>query len=101
MVAGNHIYGPAPQDGTRIEKLAQQLLDEAAAQPNAFYERSGRSLQRVGQQLLGWNAGGRHKASIQRLQARLGGVCGKFDAADPQRATCEALLKPAAKRNAG
>ena len=35
----------APHDEGRIEKAAQQVLAEAAAQPNAFYERSARSLQ--------------------------------------------------------
>ncbi|MED5620996.1 thioredoxin family protein [Ideonella sp. BN130291] len=90
----------APQDGTRIERAVQQLLDEAAAQPNAFYERSARSLQKVGAKLQAWNAKGQHAAAMQRLQARLGGVCAKLDAADPQRATCEGLLKAAPGKTA-
>jgi hypothetical protein len=32
---------------------------------------------------------------VQRLRSQLGTVCAKFDAADPQRATCDALLAPA------
>jgi thioredoxin-like negative regulator of GroEL len=88
----------APQDGQRIERAMQQLLDEAAAQPNAFYERSARSLQKVGGKLQAWNAKGQHAAVMQRLRTRLDGVCGKLDAADPQRATCEGVLKaPAGK----
>ncbi len=90
----------APQDEARIEKAVQQLLTEAATLPDAFYERSGRSLQRVGTQLQGWNKAGAHAASMRRLQGRLDGVCSALDAADPKRANCEALLKPAPKKTA-
>ena len=85
----------APADEARIEQAASQILTEAAAMPDAFYERSGRSLQRVGQQLAAWNKAGAHAAPVKRLQAQLGGVCAKLDAADPQRATCEAVFQPA------
>ncbi len=90
----------APQDEARIERAVQQLLSEAATLPDAFYERSGRSLQRVGTQLQGWNKGGAHAASMRRLQGQLDGVCGALEAADPKRANCEALLKPAPKKTA-
>ncbi len=88
----------APQDEARIEKAARQVLAEAASHPNAFYERSARSLQRVGTRLLGWNQRGAHAAALNRLQAQLDNVCRRLDSTDPQRATCEALLRPAAKK---
>ncbi len=90
----------APKDEARIEKAAQLLLTEAAALPDAFYERSGRSLQRVGTKLQGWNKGGAHAASVKRLQAQLDGICNALDATDPKRAKCETLLKPAPKKTA-
>jgi thioredoxin-related protein len=90
----------APQDEARIEKAAARLLTEAAALPDAFYERSGRSLQRVGTKLQGWNKSGAHGAAIRRLQAQLDGVCAALDAADPKRANCAALLKAAPKKTA-
>jgi thioredoxin-related protein len=90
----NALVDLAPQDAKRIEDVARTLIGEAAAQPNAFYERSARSLERMGKKLVGWNAGGRHQAAIDRLQAQLQGVCGKLPAGEPQRATCEGLLKP-------
>ena len=96
----NALVELAPQDEARIEKAAQQLLTEAATLPDAFYERSGRSLQRVGTQLQGWNEGGAHAASMRRLQARLDGVCGGLAAADPKRASCEGLLKATPKKTA-
>ena len=85
----------APKDEARIERAVTQILTEADASSNAFYERSARSLQRVGTRLQAWNDKGAHAAALKRLQAQLDGVCGKLDAADPQRATCEGLLKPA------
>ena len=86
----------APQDAVRIERAAQQLIAEAGQDSAAFYERSARSLQRVGATLLGWNKSGEHNAVLQRLKTQLDGVCGKIKAADPQRATCEGVLKAAA-----
>ena len=96
----NALVEMSPQDEARIEKAAQQLLVEAAAMPDAFYERSGRSLQRVGTKLQAWNKGGAHAAVLKRLQAKLDGVCGALPAGDPKRANCEALLKPAPKKTA-
>jgi thioredoxin-related protein len=90
----------APHDDARIEKAAAELFAEAAKQPDAFYERSGRSLQRVGTQLLAWNKGGAHAAALKRLQAQLDGVCSALEANDPKRANCTALLKPAARHTA-
>ena len=88
----------APQDEARIEKLAQQLLGEAGAQPDAFHERSARSLQRVGARLQAWNGDGAHAAVLKRLQTRLDAVCQSLPDSDPQRQTCEALLRPGAKQ---
>jgi len=88
----------APQDAARIEQVAAQLFAEAARDPAAFHERSARSLQRVGAKLADWNRSGQHDAAIRRLQAGLGGTCGKLDAADAQRATCDGLLKSALKK---
>jgi thioredoxin-like negative regulator of GroEL len=96
----NALVELGPQDEARIEKAASQLFAEAAKQPDAFYERSGRSLQRVGTRLQAWNKGGAHAAAMKRLQAQLDGVCGALDANDPKRANCAALLKPAPKTTA-
>ncbi|HEV7913947.1 MAG TPA: disulfide isomerase, partial [Albitalea sp.] len=84
----------APQDEARIERTVAQLLTEAAAQPDAFYERSGRYLQKVGGKLVAWNKGGTHGAVLKRLQGQLQGVCEKLPADDAaQRGVCRGLLK--------
>jgi hypothetical protein len=90
----------APQDAARIEKTAAQLLTEAAKDGAAFDGRSGRSLQRAGTKLVDWNAGGKQAATLRRLQAQLDGVCAKVEGGEGQRAACQALLKPAAKKPA-
>ncbi len=82
----------APQDEARIEKTAERLFTEAAAAPDAFYGRSGRSLQRVGTALQRWHEHGRHAAAFGRLQQRLAAVCGALPAGDPNRAGCDGLL---------
>jgi thioredoxin-related protein len=96
----NALIDMAPQDEARIEKAAAQLFTEAGAAPDAFYERSGRSMQRVGTKLQGWNKGGSHAATLQRLQKQLDGVCGALDKGDAKREACEGLLKAPAKKTA-
>ncbi|MBW8828930.1 MAG: thioredoxin family protein [Burkholderiales bacterium] len=92
----------APQDEKRIEAAVSQLFAEAAAQPNAFYERSARSLQRVGTKLGEWNSSRAHAASIQRLKTQLDVVCAKLPSDDAQRGICEGVFNFAnAKKQQG
>jgi thioredoxin-related protein len=90
----NTLIDLSPRDERRIEETARAVFVEAAAQPNVFYERNARSLQHIGAKLAAWNAGGRHQASIARLQAQLQPLCGKLPAGTPARATCDGLLNP-------
>ena len=83
----------APTDATRIESTVAQLLNEAAQDRGSFYERSARSLQRVGSKLESWNAQGQHAPTMARLKAQLDGICAKVEQVDKQRATCEGLIK--------
>lgn len=94
----NALVELSPQDTARIERAASDLIADAAKQPNAFYERSARSLQSAGRKLQTWNANGAHADSIKRLQTQLAAVCAALPAQDAQRNTCDALLhaKPAA-----
>lgn len=90
----------APQDAERIEKTAGQLLTEAARDNGAFEGRSVRSLQRMSSKLLTWSGDEKapQRATLKRLQAQLGAICPKVDAADGQRAACQALLKSSTKK---
>ena len=88
----------APDDEAAIEAATLQLLREAASQPDAFYERSARSLQRIGEKLQ-VSQGGNHAASLARLR---GGWTRSAPRrrSDADRAACRALLTPAAKASA-
>jgi thiol-disulfide isomerase/thioredoxin len=90
----------APQDAPRIENTAAALIGEATKDKAAFYERSGRSLDKVGTKLAAWNEAGAHQDVMLRLQAKLETACGKLSAKDPQRATCEDLLRKTVKGGA-
>jgi thioredoxin-like negative regulator of GroEL len=85
----------APQDEARIEKAVARLIQEAGGQQGAFYERSARAMQKVGDQLAAWNAKGQHKAVVERLRAQLTPVCAKLPAGDAQRSACEGVLRKA------
>ncbi|WP_088287031.1 thioredoxin fold domain-containing protein [Ideonella sp. A 288] len=82
----------APQDAERIERTVRQLFIEAGQDKSAFYERSARSLQRVGSKLAGWSGDG-SQAALERLRTQLDDVCKGLDAADAQRATCESVAR--------
>jgi thioredoxin-like negative regulator of GroEL len=90
----NAVIDLAPTDAARIERGVAALLAEAAKDRAAFEGRSARSFKRVADKLAAWNADGSRRAVMARLQRQLDGVCGRINAADPQRATCNALLKP-------
>ena len=87
----------APADEPAIEAAATQVWKEAATQPDAFYERSGRSLQRVGTKLQAWSANGAHAAPMGRLRTALSTLCGQSGRSESEAATCSGLLTPARK----
>jgi thioredoxin-like negative regulator of GroEL len=91
----NALIDLAPTETARIEKAVASLLAEAAKDSAAFEGRSARSYKRVADKLASWNTDGSKSPVLSRLQRQLDGICGKVDAADGQRATCQALLKPA------
>ncbi len=94
-----------PQDATTIEQVARQVFEVAAGKPDAFYERSARSLQRVSGKLLSWADEAmdqqRSRAALGRLQQQLDAICKGLPAADASRGICQGLLRPAAGGKAG
>ena len=88
----------APKGAGQIEKTAGQLIAEAARDAGAFEGRSLRSLQRMSNKLVSWNADGKQAAVMRRLQVQLEPLCTKADAAQGRKAACQALLKPAASK---
>jgi len=96
----NALVDLAPGDEAAIEAATAQLWSEAAAQPDAFYERSARALQKVGAKLQAWNKGGAHRAAMARLQGKLDTLCAAPTHSASERSTCQALLKAPAKPTA-
>ncbi|MEP7301140.1 MAG: thioredoxin fold domain-containing protein [Caldimonas sp.] len=96
----NALVELAPADEAAIEATALQLWREAATQSDAFDQRSGRSLQRVGQKLHGWSKGGAHAASLERLRLALATLCAKEGRPEAERAACSGLLTAAPKASA-
>lgn len=88
----------APGDEAAIEHAAAQLWNEAAGQPDAFFERSARSLKRVGSRLVAWNKGGAHAAALIRLGARLEALCAAGERSGEERATCRSALAATPKQ---
>jgi thiol-disulfide isomerase/thioredoxin len=80
----------SPQDAPRIEKAAAQIFTEAGKDAGALHDRSGRSLQRIGKKLAGWNGDGKQAATIKRLQPKVAALCAKAAAAE--REMCRGLL---------
>jgi hypothetical protein len=83
----NALVDLAPADEAAIEATTAQLWSEAAAQPDAFYERSARALQKVGAKLQAWNKGGAHRAAMAR--------CRRSTPCAPRRRTARASARPA------
>jgi thioredoxin-related protein len=79
----------APLNAARIEKAALAVVADAAKDQNAFYDRSARSMQRLGKKLVEWNGTGQYAASVKRIEASLRQVCGKATA--DQKTACEAV----------
>ena len=96
----NALVELSPADEAAIEATTLQLWREAAALPDAFEQRSGRSLQRVGKKLQAWSKGGAHGASMTRLRGELDTLCASPGRSAADKAECKSLLTPAAKATA-
>ncbi len=78
-----------PQDAPRIDKAARAIVADAGKDPSAFYDRSARSMQRVGKKLAQWNGKGQYLAIVKRIEAQIGQLCTKVGA--DQRAVCQGV----------
>ena len=83
----------APQDAARIEQAAASVLAELNGQPDAFYARTARSVERMNGKLATWAAAKpERQAGVKRLQAKLDELCRALPEGDVQQhATCADL----------
>jgi hypothetical protein len=49
----------------------------------------------MGAKLADWNGKRRHEPAMARLRAQMDAVCAKLPPADPARATCDGVMRPA------
>ena len=94
----------APADEAPIESLVAELWRDAfpAAGADDAHARSARSLERIGERLKAWNAGGAHAAAIRRIEASVDAVCAAANRTGAERKRCRAPLdgKAAGRRDA-
>jgi thioredoxin-related protein len=90
----NTLIDLAPDDATRIEHAAIQVIGELEPVPDTFYDRNRRSLEKMAKKLLAWNKSQSHADTLHRVRAQLAGVCGKLPARDPARTACEGVWNP-------
>ena len=96
----NALVELSPADEAAIEATTVQLWREAATQPDAFYQRSGRALRKVGNKLQAWSKGSTHGATMARLRGELVTLCAENERPETERATCNGLLTAAPKASA-
>jgi len=82
----------SPTDLPTIERVAGQIVAEASRQSDAFYERSGRSLQRSVARLAAWAKTPEQQQVWRKTLAQIEPVCKKLPSEDAQRAACEMLM---------
>jgi hypothetical protein len=90
----NALVELAPQDVARIERAAGSVIGELEPVPDTFYDRNLRALERMGKKLAGWNKGPAQRAALERVRAKMAGVCAKLPKSDPARAKCGGALQP-------
>ena len=84
----------APAEEAPIEALVAELWREAfpARAADDAHARSARSLERIGERLKAWNAGGAHAAAMRRIEASVDAVCAAGNRSADERKRCRAPL---------
>jgi thiol-disulfide isomerase/thioredoxin len=91
----NALIDLSPQDTARIDKAAKSVIGELEPEPDTFYGRNQRALEKMSRKLAAWEKeqrGAQRDASLKRLRTQMAGVCARLPAADPARPNCDAVL---------
>lgn len=86
-----------PKETAQIEKVAAGIISELPPQPGSLSARSQKSLERMSGRLVGWNKNGSQDAVLARLHTQIVPVCAQAASDAAERASCEALFKPASR----
>ena len=91
----NALLELAPADTERIARAAASVLGELEGQPDVFYDRTARTLERMSTRLVAWGNSGQSAAVLARLREQRDRLCASLPAGDTEHAACSALLPPA------
>jgi thioredoxin-related protein len=92
----NALIDLSPQDTARIDRATKSVIGELEPAPDTFYGRNLRALEKMSRNLAAWDKDRRdaqRDATLKRLRAQMAAVCSQLPAADPARASCDAVLR--------
>ncbi|MBV60512.1 MAG: dihydroneopterin aldolase [Nevskiales bacterium] len=89
----NGLLEITPEAIDRIEGQMTAVIDELAAEPSAFYQRTHMRLQRADQQLADWAKAQDAAAVMQRLATAMDRVCDQLPETAQARVDCQALFQ--------
>lgn len=81
-----------PKDAKTIEAVASQLIDEVAANPDTYYQRTRSRFDKLAVKLKAWSAANQQAPLLQRLRTHMDGVCGKLPADSEALSSCKGWL---------
>lgn len=81
-----------PDDTAAIEDTTIAVFRELGSEPDAFFNRVTRAMDRLETALHEWNVEGTHDDSLARIRAEVLQVCATIPAGDQSRTNCEAFL---------
>lgn len=82
----------APEDSVAIEDTTIAVFRELSTEPNAFFNRVTRAMDRLETALHEWNVQGSHSESLARIRTVVLNICATIPAGDQSRTNCEAFL---------
>jgi thiol-disulfide isomerase/thioredoxin len=84
-----------PEDADGIAAAAGELLTELDGQQDVLYNRTGRTLKRLGKRLAEWNADGEYDDQIMAIQIKVDSLCANIPDGDRSPDTCEIFVDEA------
>ena len=75
-----------------IEQVMTQIIEELAAEPSAFYQRTRMRFVRIDGEVKAWAAREDAQPALQTLNMAMGRVCEQLPEASDIRTDCDALF---------
>jgi thiol-disulfide isomerase/thioredoxin len=89
----NALIDLAPDDASRIEQAARQVIGEVEPEAASFDGRNRKSLSRMATKIATWSAKGQHADAATHIAAASRALCDRVPAEAPEHARCGELLK--------